>query len=398
MISQRQLFLNHIAQTTQEPLALEVASAQGIYLTDIYGKKYIDLISGIGVSALGHSHPAVISAIKKQADLYLHTMVYGEHIQSPQVKLAKLLTDNLPDDLSSVYFVNSGAEAIEGAMKLAKKVTGRYQFVSCKDAYHGSTHGAASLMDDTSFTDPFRPLLPGMNQIVFNNEEDLQHITSDIAGVVIETVQGEAGIITPQNDFLKKVKRKCDQVGALLILDEVQAGYGRTGQFMAFEHYDVIPDILVLAKGMGGGMPIGAFVSSLTNMTLLNSDPILGHITTYGGHPMSAAAGYATLKTLIEEDLPQKAIKKGEIFRTRLENHPAIREVRSKGLMMAIQLDSYDTVSKTMQYCYDMGLIIDWFLFNDSSMRIAPPLIITEEEIHLACDILIKALDKATAK
>lgn len=394
MASIRQLFLKHVAPTTPFPLMLEIERSEGMYLFSPEGNRWMDLISGIGVSSLGHCHPKVVEAVKDQADRYLHTMVYGEHIQAPQVKLAKLLADNLPENLHSVYFVTSGSEAVEGAMKLAKKATGRTEIISAKNAYHGSSHGSASLMWPTDFTRAFYPLVPDINHISFNDETDLGLITNRTAGVIIETVQGEAGIQPPKNDYLKKLRKRCDETGTLLILDEIQAGYGRTGSLFAFEQYDVIPDILLLAKGMGGGMPIGAFVSSEELMKTLSVHPILGHITTFGGHPVSCAAALATLEYLLESTLIEEVPDKAHLFR-KLLVHPEIREMRNAGLMMAVQLENFDFLQDTIAHCLDNGIMIDWFLFNDSSLRIAPPLIITFDEIKEACRVILEGIEVA---
>ncbi len=389
----RQLFLKHLAQTSEFPLMLEIESAEGIYLYDTNGKVYIDLISGIGVSGLGHRHPRVVNAIKDQLDKYLHTLVYGEFVLSPQVKLATLLAENLPDPLDSVYFVNSGSEATEGAMKLAKRYTGRYEIISCFDAYHGSTQGSASLISDSLFTQPFRPLLPGIRHIEFNNESSLKKITEKTACVVVETVQGEAGIKLPADDFLKKLRNRCDETGTLLVLDEIQAGCGRTGSLFAFEQYGIVPDVLLLAKGLGGGMPIGAFIASKEIMKVLSFDPLLGHITTFGGHPVCCAASLATLKELIESELISTVKRKEKLF-LELLVHPKIKEIRSAGLMMAVEFRSFDFVQAVIKDCIENGLITDWFLFNDRSLRIAPPLIITADEIKKACSIIIAAIEK----
>ena len=390
----RQLFLKHLAQTSEFPLMLEIESAEGIYLFDKNGKPYIDLISGIGVSGLGHRHPRVIKAVKQQLDKYLHTLVYGEFVLSPQVQLATLLSEQLPEPLDSVYFVNSGSEATEGAMKLAKRFTGRYEIISCYDAYHGSTQGSASLMSDSFFTQPFRPLLPGIRHIEFNNQNDLNKITEKTACVIVETVRGESGVHSPQGGYLKKLRERCDETGALLVLDEIQAGCGRTGTLFAFEQYEIVPDILLLAKGLGGGMPIGAFIASKEIMKVLSFDPLLGHITTFGGHPVCCAAGLATLKELIESDLISKVKEKEQLFRELLI-HEKIIEIRSAGLMMAVELDSFDFVQKVIKNCLENGLITDWFLFNDRSLRIAPPLIIEENEIRRACSIILNAINKS---
>lgn len=355
----------------------------------------MDLISGIGVSSLGHCHPKVVEAVKNQADQFLHTMVYGEHVLAPQVELAALIAKNLPDSLDSVYFVTSGSEAVEGAMKLAKRYTGRTEIISAKYAYHGSTQGASSLMWPTEFTQAYFPLLPDIRHINFNKIEDLSTITNKTACVIVETVQGEAGIIPPKNDYLKKLRQRCDKMGTLLIFDEIQAGYGRTGSLFAFEQYGVVPDVLLLAKGMGGGMPIGAFVASAKMMKTLSVNPILGHITTFGGHPVSCAAGLATLRFLLESKLIEEVHTKAALFRELLI-HPAIKEIRNAGLMMAVELESYDFLQAVISDCVENGLIVDWFLFDDKSFRIAPPLIITETEIKEACRILLAAIEKVS--
>ena len=391
MLSQRQLFLNHIAQTSETPLALEIEKAEGVYLFDTSGKKYIDLISGISVSNVGHCHPKVIAAIKEQLDKYMHVMVYGEYVQSPQVQLAKLLADNLPSNLSSVYFVNSGSEAIEGAMKLAKRYSGRTEIVSFKNAYHGSTQGSLSIMGNEEFKNAFRPLLPDTKQIEFNNENDLKEITKRTACVIVETIQGEAGAIVPEEDFLKKLRERCNEVGALLVADEIQCGFGRTGKLFAFEHYNFIPDIICIAKGMGGGMPIGAFVSSKEIMNSLTNNPILGHITTFGGHPVSCAASLATLKVLLEEKLISEVEKKEQSFR-KLLVHPKIKSIKGKGLLLAVEFENYEQNKSIIDKCIQNGVITDWFLFNSHSMRIAPPLNISEAEIVFSCNVILKCI------
>jgi acetylornithine/succinyldiaminopimelate/putrescine aminotransferase len=391
MVSHRQLFLNHLAQTSEMPLEIEVVKGRGMYLEDKDGLKYMDLIAGIGVSALGHCHPKVVSAIVNQSQKYLHTLVYGEYILSPQVELASLLSNILPDPLDTVYFVNSGSEATEGAMKLAKRYTGRPNIVACKNAYHGSTQGAASLMNPKDFTGPFHPLLPGINHISYNCEACLDRIDHSTACVIIETVQGEAGVQLPKFDYLKKLRNRCNEVGALLVLDEIQCGFGRTGTFFAFEQFDIVPDILLLAKGMGGGMPIGAFIAPNAIMQSLSKNPPLGHITTFGGHPVSCAASLATAQYLHESDLIEQVKFKANRFRAGLV-HPAILEVRNCGLMMAVELEDFETVQKVIRYCLKNGLITDWFLFNNRSLRIAPPLIIKDEEIEKACSIIVKGL------
>lgn len=388
----RQLFLSHLAQTSDFPMLLEIERGAGIYLYDPQGKSYIDLIAGIGVSALGHCHPAVVAAIRQQSEQYLHTMVYGEYVLAPQALLAQALTAALPDSLDSVYFVNSGTEATEGAMKLAKRYTGRAEIISCYRAYHGSTQGAASLMSDDYFTRPYRPLLPGIKHVDFNCEFCLQKITSKTAAVFVETVQAEWGIRKPSNNYLTKLRNRCSETGTLLVFDEIQAGYGRTGSLFAFEQYQVVPDILLLAKGMGGGMPIGAFVSSKNIMQVFSNNPLLGHITTFGGHPVSCAAALATLNFIQKSNIIDGVKEKENLFLERLI-HPAIRHVRSAGLWMAVELDSFEQVQRVIKRCLENGLITDWFLFNDKSVRIAPPLIITADEINKACDILLEAIE-----
>jgi len=394
MASKRQLFLQHVAQTSEFPIMLEIEKAEGIYLYDKTGKSYIDIISGIGVSSLGHRHPRVVDAVKQQMDEYLHTMVYGEFVMSPQVQLATLISNNTPDGLDSVYFVNSGSEAVEGAMKLAKKVTGRTEIIAAKNAYHGSTHAASALMSDTFFTKAYFPLVPGIRFIEYNNQVDLKNITSKTACVIIETIQGEAGVQIPKNDYFKKLRARCTEVGALLILDEIQCGYGRTGSLFAFEQFGIVPDVLLIAKAMGGGMPIGAFVASKEMMDTLAVDPVLGHITTFGGHPVMCAAGVATLEVLLESDWIAEVKKKEQLFKDILI-HPAIKEIRSAGLMMAVELKDFDFVQKVIERCVENGLMIDWFLFNDKSIRIAPPLVITEEEVVKSAKIILDAIEGA---
>jgi len=392
MLTDRQLFLNNLAQTSDSPLALEIVKAEGIFLFDASGKKYIDLISGISVSNTGHRHPSVVKAIKDQADKYLHLMVYGEYIQSPQVKLAGVLADLLPEKLNNCYFVNSGSEAVEGALKLAKRFTGRKKIVAFKNAYHGSSHGALSVIGDKSYQIPFEPLLPGVEHIEFNSINDLKVITAETACVIIEPVQGEAGIIVATQEFLTALRKRCDETGALLIFDEIQTGMGRTGTMFAFEKYSLIPDVLLLAKGLGGGMPIGAFISSREIMQTLTVNPVLGHITTFGGHPVSCAAALASLGVILDEKLAESVQTKSDLFVKLLSKSPFITEIRVLGLMIALQLDNYAHVKKVIDYCIEEGVIIDWFLFNDSSIRIAPPLTISEDQIREACQVILKAL------
>jgi len=355
------------------------------------GKAYIDLISGIGVSNLGHSNPYVVNAIKDQVDKYMHLMVYGEYVQTPQVRFAEKLISILPDNLQSVYFTNSGAEAVEGALKLAKRFTGRQQIVAFHNSYHGSTHGALSVMGNEEFKQAYRPLLPGVNFLRFNNTADLEFITDQTACVIIETVQGEAGIRVPDKAYMQALRARCNETGALLILDEIQAAFGRTGKLFAFEHFDIEPDILLLAKALGGGMPVGAFISSNQIMGALKENPILGHITTFGGHPVCCAAGLAALEVLLNENLIDAVGEKEALFR-KLLVHPAIKEIRGKGLMLAIELDSFDLNKKIIDRCIENGIVTDWFLHCSNSMRIAPPLIITQNEITKACEIITEAI------
>lgn len=393
-MNNRQAFLQYVAQTSDTPLMLEIDRAEGMYLYDPQNTSYLDLIAGIGVSALGHRHPNVVAAAKNQLDKYLHTLVYGEFVLAPQVQLAELLTQQLPETLNSVYFVNSGTEATEGAMKLAKRYTGRAEIIACRNAYHGSTQGAASLMNPTDFTQAYYPLLPGIRHIEYNCDYCLHTITQKTAAVIIETVQGEWGVRPPRPGYLKKLRERCTATGTLLIFDEIQAGYGRTGTLFAFEQYQAVPDILLLAKGMGGGMPIGAFVASTEVMRALAGNPILGHITTFGGHPVSCAAGLATLQTLLDKDYIGQVKQKEALFHELL-THPEIHEIRSAGLLMAVQMRDFPFVKTVIDYCLAQGLITDWFLFNSSSLRIAPPLIISEEEIRWACRIILEGIDVA---
>jgi len=394
MISQRQLFLKHVGQTSDFPLQLEIDRAEGIYIFDRNEKSYIDLISGVSVSNVGHVHPKVVKAIKDQLEKYMHLMVYGEYIQTPQIEFAKKLTNLLPENLNSVYFVNSGSEAIEGALKLAKRYTGRSEIISFKNAYHGSTHGALSVMGNEEFKNSFRPLLPDVNFLNFNSYEDLNLISEKTACVIVEPVQGEAGIRLPGGNYLTKLRERCHKVGALLIFDEIQTGFGRIGKLFAFEEYNVVPDIMTIAKGMGGGMPIGAFVSSNKIMSSFKTNPILGHITTFGGHPVSCAAACASLDVLINEKIIDDVKRKGDLFRKYL-NHSEIKEIRGLGLFMAVELSDFNQVKKVIDVAIEKGLVTDWFLFHDSAFRIAPPLIISEDQIKQACDILNESIEES---
>lgn len=393
MISHKELFLLNNAQTSTGPNMLEIDHAEGMYLYDVNGKKYMDLVSGFAVSNIGHRHPKVLDAIRGQLDKYLHLTVYGEFVQSPMVLFAQKLISVLPPQLNNVYFVNSGTEATEGALKLAKRFTGRSGIISCFNAYHGSTHGALSVMGNEYYKQKYRPLLPDVNFIRFGVEEDLQLINENTACVIMETVQGEAGIRVATVSYMQQLRARCTAMGTLLILDEIQAAFGRTGKLFAFEHYGIVPDILLLAKALGGGMPIGAFIANREVMGVLKENPILGHITTFGGHPVSSVAGLASLNVILDEELVAGVQDKGNLFRELLV-HPQISEIRGIGLMMSLQLDSFEQVERVSKLCAAEGLIIDWFLHCETALRIAPPLIITEQEIRKACQIILGALDK----
>jgi acetylornithine/N-succinyldiaminopimelate aminotransferase len=395
MLTLRQLFLNNNAQTTHFPLLLEFERAEGVYIYDEAGKAYTDMISGIGVSNLGHSNPKVVQAVKDQVDKYMHLMVYGEYVQTPQVRFAEKLVSILPKTLNSVYFTNSGTEAVEGAIKLAKRYTGRHQVVAFDGSYHGSTHGALSVMGNEEYKQAYRPLLPGVNFISLNNFPDLQLITEQTACVILETIQGEAGIRVPDVAYMQALRKRCTDVGALLILDEIQAAFGRTGKLFAFEHFDIMPDILLLAKALGGGMPVGAFIAPVEVMSVFKENPILGHITTFGGHPVCCAAGLAALEVLLDEDLIAVVVQKESLVRQHLV-HPAIKEIRGKGLMLAVEFESFELNKKIIDTCIEHGIITDWFLHCSNSMRLAPPLIITDSQLLNACDVIIKAIDTHT--
>jgi acetylornithine/succinyldiaminopimelate/putrescine aminotransferase len=394
MLTHRELFLKYLAQTSDSPLQLEIEKAEGVYLYTPSGKKIIDLISGVSVSNVGHSHNDVVKAVTEQAQKYMHLMVYGEFVQHPQVKLAEAICEMLPQKLQSVYFVNSGSEAVEGAIKLAKRYTGRPNIISFKNAYHGGTNGALSLMGSEDFKQAFRPLLPGVKHLRFNNFDDLNRIDSSTACVVVEPVQGEAGIIEPLNDFLSALRKQCNETGTLLVFDEIQTGMGRTGKNFAFEKYGVVPDILLLAKAFGGGMPLGAFISSKEIMGTLTHNPVLGHITTFGGHPVSCAASLKSLELLTSLNLVDDVDKKEQLFRNRLEGHPKVMGIRSSGLFMAVELGSFEKVQKFIHLGLEIGFVTDWFLFCSTAFRIAPPLIISYEEIEQACEKIIQALDR----
>lgn len=386
-------FFKYQAQTGPSPLALEVSHAEGSYIYDVNQNAYLDFVAGVSANTLGHSHPKVVAAVQEQAASYMHVMVYGEYIQSPAVALTKLLAEQLPASLQTTYLVNSGTEAMEGAMKLAKRVTGRSELISAERAYHGNTQGSLSLMDFEERKQAFRPLLPGIKHIEFNKEEDLKRISRHTAAVILETIQGGAGFIVPKNDYLKKVKKRCEEVGALLILDEIQPGFGRTGKLFAFMHYEIVPDILVLGKGMAGGMPVGAFTASHDMMALLRQDPKMGHITTFGGHPVIAAAALATLKELTETQLQEQALLKEKHFRALLV-HPLIKEIRGKGLMLAIITLAPEITNYVITEAAKKGLILFWLLFEGKAIRITPPLTISDEEIEQGCAIIIALLEE----
>jgi acetylornithine/N-succinyldiaminopimelate aminotransferase len=388
----RQLFLQRVAQTSPDPIAIEMVRAQGIYLYDVNGKEYIDGISGFSVANIGHGNPKVVRVVQEQVALYMHLIVYGEFIQQPQVGYAKLLTDHLPPSLNCVYFTNSGAEAVEGAMKLAKRVTNRSKIISFNNSYHGSTQGALSILGDEYWRNAFRPLLPGVYHYDFGSEESISAIDGSTACVILETVQAEAGIIKPSKEWMKTLRAKCNQQGVMLVFDEIQAGFGRTGSLWAFEQYDVVPDILLLAKALGGGMPLGAFIADKKWMDTLTVDPILGHITTFGGHPVSCAAGMAAMEVLLEENYISKVKEKEQFLISHIQ-HPGIKAIRVAGLWMSIEFDSFETNHKVIQYCIQNGLISDWFLFASNCMRIAPPLSITEQELTKMCSIIVAGIE-----
>ena len=392
MSTAKNIFKKYQAQTFPFPSCLEVESAKGSYITDVNGKAYLDFVAGVSSCTLGHSNPIIINAVKEQVDKYMHVMVYGEYVQSPQYKLAQLLAKNLPESLGCTYFTNSGAEAIEGAMKLAKRATGRSEIISCKNSYHGSTQGALSIMGNEEHKAKYRPLLPHCNQIIFNDKNSLDSITKKTAAVVIEPIQGGTGFIIPSNNFLQKVRKKCTETGTLLIFDEIQTCYGRLGALFGFEKYDVIPDILCIAKGMGGGMPIGAFISSWEMMNLLTFEPKLGHITTFGGHPVNCAASLACLQYLLTTDIMQQVDEKEHLFRTHL-THPKIKEIRGKGLMLAIEFEDEKLAKKVVEQSLENGLILFYFLFTKTAIRITPPLTISEKEIIEGCNVIKGILD-----
>ncbi len=393
MISNRQLFLQFVAQTSDTPYMLEIEKAEGIWLFSADGRRYADLISGVSVSNVGHNHPSVNQAVKRQIDRHTHLMVYGEYIQAPQVQLAALLAENLPGRLQCTYFVNSGSEAIEGAMKISKRYTGRPEIIAFKNAYHGSTQGALSVLGDEYYKNSFRPLLPGINLLQFNDFENLNRITGDVACVIVEPIQAEAGVRLPADGFLQELRKQCTRTGSLLVFDEIQTGFGRTGKLFSFRDYDVEPDILVLAKSLGGGFPLGAFISTPELLALFKSDPVLGHITTFGGHPVSCAAGIASLEVLLQDRLIENVGVREQLFRKNL-THPLIREIRGKGLLLAVELGDQDLTKKMIGKCLEKGIVTDSFLFCNTAFRISPPLTITEEEITEICGRLNEILDE----
>ncbi len=393
-MNNRQLFFNFMGQTSEAPLAIEIERAEGVYMYGPDGKRYLDLISGISVSNVGHCHPQVVKAVQKQAETYMHLMVYGEFVQSPQVELAHLITSYLPEHLDNVYFVNSGSEAIEGAMKLAKRYTGRSEIVAFNNAYHGSTQGSLSVMGDEQMKNAFRPLLPGVRFLEYNNRKQLSQISRQTACVLVETIQGEAGAVAPCPHFLVELQQICKEKGALLIMDEIQAGCGRTGKLWAFEHYGVTPDILTLAKGLGGGLPIGAFVASREIMQSLTHNPVLGHISTFGGNAVCAAAAKANLEIIISQQLWQNAARLEKVIREQLK-HPKIKSIRGKGLMLAIEFESFEQNKRVIDQLIQQGIVTDWFLFAPHCLRIAPPLIITEAQILEACHTIVEVIDKS---
>lgn len=387
----RSLFLRHVAQTSPEPIGLEIVRAKGIYQYDKNGKEYIDFISGFNVANIGHGHPDVIKAVQQQAEQYMHLIVYGEFIQSPQIAYAQLLTQHLPSSLNCVYFTNSGTEATEGALKLAKRYTGKSKIISFHNSYHGSTQGALSVMGDEYFRNAYRPLLPDVYHYMYGSEEAIHAIDNQTACVIAETVQAESGITTPPSGWLAALHARCRELGALLILDEIQAGFGRTGTLWAFEQHDVVPDILLLGKALGGGMPLGAFISDLPVMQRLVRNPVLGHITTFGGHPVSCAAGKAAFEVLLKEDYIQEIREKSNLLLSLLK-HSAILDVNSNGLWVSLRFADFQTNLKIIRRCINKGLVTDWFLFASNRLRIAPPLSITKEELAKACSIILEAM------
>ncbi|MDE1192617.1 MAG: aspartate aminotransferase family protein [Arachidicoccus sp.] len=390
-MNNRELFLQHVAQTSPSPIGLEPDRAEGIYIYDVNGKKYIDLISGFSVCNIGHSHPKVIEAIRKQIDKYMHVIVYGEFIEAPQVQYAKMLTGLLPQNLNCVYFTNSGTEATEGAMKLAKRYTRRSKIISFNKSYHGSTQGALSIMGDEYFRNAYRPLLPDIYHCNYNDDHVIDMIDENTACVIMETIQAEAGIISPRKDWIIKIREKCTVTNTLLILDEIQAGFGRTGSLWAFQQFGIEPDILLLGKALGGGMPLGAFISDIKIMNTLTYNPVLGHISTFAGHPVSCAAGMAALEILVENNYTEQVKRKEKILQSMLQ-HTAIKSLHVAGLWASVEFDSFETNKKIIDKCIEQGLIADWFLFKPASMRIAPPLIISEDELKKVCETIVECI------
>lgn len=386
-------FFKYQAQTSPHPLSIEVSHAKGSYIYDIHGKKYLDFVAGVSANSLGHNHPKVSEAIKNQVDKYTHVMVYGEFIQEPQVDLCKLLASTLPENLTSVYITNSGTEATEGALKLAKRVTNRAEIIAAKNSYHGNTQGAMSVSGVEKQNAAFRPLIPGIKFVAFNCDFCLQKITHKTAAVILETIQGGAGFIEPINGYLTKVKQRCQEVGALLILDEIQSGIGRTGTFWGFENYNVVPDIIIAGKGLGGGMPIGAFIASFERMRLLQDNPKLGHISTFAGHPVISAAAAATVKEILNKNLLSESLRKEILIRKHLQ-HPAIKEIRGKGLMLIALVESPELAEKIILRCLEKGLILFFLLFEGKAMRITPPLTISDEELIIGCTIIIETIEE----
>lgn len=395
-MTNRQLFLNHVGQTSPTPLCLEIVKARACKMWDVNGKEYLDLIAGISVCNVGHTHPKVVEAIKKQLEDYMHIMVYGEFVESPQVAYAKLLTDNLPSTLNSVFYTASGTEATEGAMKLAKRYTGRTQIIAFKNSYHGSTQGALSVMGDEMWRNAFRPLLPDVLHLDYNSFEDLELITERTACVITETIQAEAGVLVPENNWLKALQEKCTEKGALFILDEIQCGFGRNGTLWAFEQFNVTPDVLLLGKALGGGMPLGCFIADKKTMDCLTTNPVLGHINTFGGHPVCCAAGLAAMEVLLYDKLMDKIGEKEKLFIAHIK-HPLIKSIRSKGLMLAIEFQNFEQNKQVIDMLIEKGIFTDWFLFASNCLRIAPPLIISEEEIIYACEKINEVLQEISS-
>ncbi|MBD1420216.1 aspartate aminotransferase family protein [Sphingobacterium chuzhouense] len=393
MISNRELFLKNTAQTSSSPRLFEIVKAEGVYLYGPNGERYLDLVSGFNVSNIGHRHPEVLAAIQQQLEKYLHVTVYGEFVQAPQVQFATALLTTLPPSFGSVYLTNSGAEAVEGSMKIAKKYTGRRQIIAAEKAYHGSTQGALSLIGNPAYQEAYAPLLPEIEFIQFNNISSLDIITNQTAAVIVEAIQGEAGVRVPSTEFMQALRRKCDDTGAILIFDEIQTGFGRTGKMFAFEHFGIVPDVLMLAKGIGGGMPLGAFIARKEIMDVIKDNPMLGHITTFGGHPVSCAAALASLQVIQNENLLDTVETKVALFRKEL-NHPKIKEIRGIGLMMCLQLETFEQVYQVSSFCAEHGVMIDWYLHCETALRVAPPLTISEAEIKRACEIIRQGVEK----